>query len=65
MALVKKLPASAGDIRDTSLILDWEDFPAEGMATHSRVLAWRIAWTEEPGGLQSVGLKELNTTKAA
>ena len=27
----------------------------EGMATHSRVLAWRIPWTEEPGGLQSIG----------
>ena len=29
----------------------------EGMATHSSVLAWRIPWTEEPGGLQSVGLQ--------
>ena len=65
MALVKKLPANAGDKRGTSLILDWEDFPAEGMATHSSILAWRIAWTDEPGGLQSMGLKELNTTKAA
>ena len=27
----------------------------EGMATHSSVLAWRIPWTEEPGGLQSIG----------
>ena len=27
----------------------------EGMATHSRILAWRIPWTEEPGGLQSMG----------
>ena len=30
----------------------------EGMATHSSVLAWRIPWTEEPGGLQSMGLQE-------
>ena len=28
----------------------------EGMATHSRILAWRIPWREEPGGLQSIGL---------
>ena len=31
------------------------------MAAHSSVLAWRIPWTEEPGGLQSIGLKELDT----
>ena len=29
----------------------------EGMATHSRILAWRIPWTEEPGGLLSMGLQ--------
>ena len=32
------------------------------MATHSRILAWRIPWTEEPGRLQSMGLQELDTT---
>ena len=32
------------------------------MATHSSILAWRILWTEEPGGLQSVGLQESDTT---
>ena len=32
-----------------------EDPPEEGMATHSSILAWRIPWTEEPGGLQSMG----------
>ena len=32
-----------------------EDPLEEGMATHSSILAWRIPWTEEPGGLQSVG----------
>ena len=32
-----------------------EDPLEEGMATHSRILAWRIPWTEEPGGLQSTG----------
>ena len=35
--------------------LSWEDPLEEGMATHSRILAWRIPWTEEPGGPQSMG----------
>ena len=35
--------------------LNWEDPPEEGMATHSSILAQRIPWTEEPGGLQSMG----------
>ena len=35
--------------------LGWEDPLEEGMAAHYSVLAWRIPWTEEPGGLQSVG----------
>ena len=34
--------------------LGWEDPLEEGMATHSRILAWRIPWTEEPEGLQSM-----------
>ena len=33
----------------------WEDLLVEEMAAHSNILAWRIPWTEEPGGLQSVG----------
>ena len=33
------------------------------MATHSSILAWRILWTEEPDGLQSMGSEELDTTK--
>ena len=36
----------------------------EGMATHSSILAWRIPWTEEPGGLQAQGRKESDTTEA-
>ena len=35
----------------------------KGMATHFSILAWRIPWTEEPGGLQSTGHKESDTTK--
>ena len=43
--------------------LDWED-PLEGeMATHSSILAWEIPWTEEPGGLQSWGHKDLDTAE--
>jgi len=37
--------------------LGWEDSLEEGMATHSSMIAWRIPWTEEPGGLQSMGLQ--------
>ena len=57
--MVKNSPANAGDIRDTGLIPGLE----EGMATHSSTLAWRVQWTEEPGGLQSIGHKELDTTE--
>ena len=35
--------------------LGWEDPLEKGIATHSRILVWRISWTEEPGGLQSMG----------
>ena len=34
--------------------LGWKDTLEKGMATHSSILAWRIPWTEEPGGLQSM-----------
>ena len=37
--------------------LGWEDPLEEGMATHSSIFAWRIPWTEKPGGLQSMGLQ--------
>ena len=40
--------------------LGWGDPLEEGMATHSSILAWRIPWTEEPGGLQSVGLQRFS-----
>ena len=54
--MVKNLSASAGDIRDAGLI------PESG--THFSILAWRIPWTEEPGGLWPRGSKELDTTEA-
>ena len=46
---------SACNVGDLGLIPGWEDPPEEDMATHSSILAWRIPWTEEPGGLQSMG----------
>ena len=50
--MVKNLPAT----RETQVwSLGWEDPLEEGMATHSSILAWRIPWTQEPGGLQSTG----------
>ena len=39
--------------------LGWEDPLEEGMATHSSVLAQKISWTEEPGGLQSTGSQRI------
>ena len=45
--------------------LGGEDPLEEGMETHSSILAHRIAWTEEPGRLQSIGHKELGMTEAA
>ena len=54
--LVKNLPA----IRETWVgSLGWEDPLEEDKATHSSILAWRISWTEEPGGLQSMGLQKV------
>ena len=50
--MVKNLPA----MQETWVrSLGQEDPLEKGMATHSSILAWRIAWTEEPGGLQSMG----------
>ena len=53
--VVKNLLANAGDLRDGVPSLGWEDPLEEEMATHSSILAWRIPWTGEPGGLQSMG----------
>ena len=39
--------------------LDWEDLLQKEMATHFSILAWRIPWTEEPSGLQSMGLQRV------
>ena len=43
--------------------LGWEGSLEEGMATHSSILVWRIPWTEEPGGLQSIGFQSRTRVK--
>ena len=55
--MVKNLPANARDVRDVDLTPGLGRSPGGGMATHSSILAWRILWTEEPGGL----LRQLST----
>ena len=47
----KSPPASARDLRDMGSIPELGRAPGEEMATHSSILAWRIPWAEEPGGL--------------
>ena len=56
--LVKNLSANAGDAGDVGLIPELVDLE-KGMATYSSILAWKIPWTEEPGGLQSMGLQRV------
>ena len=57
---VKNLPA----VHETWVeFLGWEDPLEKEMATHSSILAWRIPWTEEPGGLQSMGSQKSDMTQ--
>ena len=58
--MVKRLPT----MWETQVqSLGWEDLLEKKIATHSSILAWKTSWTEEPGGLQSVGHKESDTTE--
>ena len=54
--MVKNLPAMQETVVQS---LGWKDSLEKGMATHSSILAWRIPWTEEPGGLQSMGVQRV------
>ena len=54
--MVKNLPANAEDLGSVPGL---GRSPEEEMATHSSILAWRMLWTEEPGGLQSMGLQRV------
>ena len=51
--MVRNPPANSGDTGDAGLI------PGSGISTHSSSLAWEIPWTEEPGGLQFMGLQRV------
>ena len=54
--MVKNLPA----VQETRVqSLGWEDPLEKEIATHSSILAWKISWREEPGGLQSMGLQRV------
>ena len=54
-SVVKNLPA-VQELQETQVPSLGQEVPLEeGVATHSNILAWRISWTEEPGGLQSMG----------
>ena len=55
----KESSCNAGD---PGLIPGWEDPPEKEMTTDSSILAWEIPWTEEPGGLQSMGSQESDMT---
>ena len=61
-ALVVKKPLPVQKTQVSSL--GREDSLEKGTATHSSFLAWRIPWTEEPGGLHIQGQKEMDTTEA-
>ena len=54
--MVKNLPSMQ---ENWVLSLGWEDPLEKGMATHFSFLAWRIPWTEDPGGLQTMGLQRI------
>ena len=58
-SVVKNPPAMQQPQETWVQSLGWKDPLEEGMATHSSVLAWRIPWTEESGGLQSMGLQRV------
>ena len=52
--VIKNPPANAGNTRDAGSILGWKDFLVEGLASHSRIVAWRNPWTGGPDGLWSI-----------
>ena len=63
--MVKSPPTSAEDFRGVGWTLGREDALEEGMANHSSVLAWRIPWTEDPGGLRAIGSQRVGVNAGA
>ena len=58
-SVVKHLPAVQETQETWVPSLGWKDPLEKGVATHSSILGWKIPWTEEPGGLQSMKLKRI------
>ena len=61
--MVKNVPTNPEDLETWVLPLGQKDPLEEGMPMHSSILAWRIHWLEEPGGLQFIRLKKLDMTE--
>ena len=60
VSLVAPMAKDLSAMQETQVrSLDWKDPLEEEMATHPTLLTWRIPWTEEPGGLESVGLQRV------
>ena len=58
-SVVKNPPANSGDTRDVGLLPGSGRSLEEEMAIHTSILSWEIPWTEDPGGLQSMGLQRV------
>ena len=63
--VVNNPAAGAGGARDVGLVPGRGDAVEKEMATHSSILAWKVPWTEEPGGLQSVGSQSVGRTECS
>ena len=64
VSLVVQMVKNSSVVQETRVqLLGLEDPLDEGMETYSSILAWRIPWTQKPGGLQSMGSKELETSE--
>ena len=63
MTTGKESACNAGDTGDTGSVPEWGRSPGEGNGNHSSILAWKIPWREEPGGLWSNGLQSVGPTE--
>ena len=62
--MAKNPSANVGDVRDVSSIPGLGRSPEGSTVTHSSILAWRIPWREDPGGLWSIGSERVRHDKA-
>ena len=60
-SMIKNLPANSGATGDVGSVPGSGRSPGEENGTHSNILAWRILWTQEPSGLQSIGSQKSHT----